>query len=196
MPNNATDYEENRLLDLSWLTTDKLALMSVLGTDSSAGTEVTGGSYARQTTSALAAAASGSKAINGAVTFLALPATDVQGWSIWDSSGTNRKWYGLFSPQNGTAAASTDFVTIASHGFADGDKIVFQSGYTPAGLTANTTYFVRDKTTNTFKVAATSGGTAIDITADSALCVVGKVASVVAGDGLSFASGQVSISLS
>lgn len=196
MPNNATDYEENRLLDLSWLTTDKLALMSTLGTDSAAGTEVTGGSYARQTTSGLASATSGSKANNAAITYLALPAGDVQGWAIYDSAGTNRKWYGLFSPQSGTASASTDFVTIATHGFSDGDKVVFQSGYTPAGLTANTTYFVRDKTTNTFKVATTSGGTAIDITTDSALCVVGKVATVVGGDGLSFASGQVSVSLS
>jgi hypothetical protein len=169
MPNNLTDYEENRLLDLSWLNTDKLALMAVLGTDSTAGTEVTGGSYARQTTSSLAAASGGSKSNSGALTFLALPATDVQGWALYESAGTNRKWYGLFTPQSGSAVAATDVVTISSHGYADGDKIVFQSGYTPAGLTANTTYFVRDKTTNTFKVAATSGGSAIDITADSAL---------------------------
>tara|TARA_R100001530_G_scaffold39239_3_gene30327 strand:- start:2376 stop:3095 length:720 start_codon:yes stop_codon:yes gene_type:complete len=33
----------------------------------------------------------------------------------------------------------------------------------PANLTSGTTYYVRDKTTNDFKVAAVSGGTAIDI---------------------------------
>lgn len=36
----------------------------------------------------------------------------------------------------------------------------------PPGLSAATTYFVRDKTTNTFKLALTSGGTAINITVD------------------------------
>jgi len=196
MPNNLTDYEENRLLDLSWLNTDKMALMATLGTDSLAGTEVAGGSYARQTTSSLAAASGGSKSSSAAITFLGLPATDVQGWSIWDSAGTNRKWYGLFTPQQGTATASTDRITITAHGFADGDKIVFQSTYAPAGLTANTTYFVRDKTTNDFKVAATSGGVAIDITADAALVVVGRVATIASGDGFSVASGQATVSLS
>lgn len=196
MPNNLTDYEENRLLDLSWLATDKLALLSVQGTDSAAGTEVVGGSYARQTTSSLAAAASGSKATSAAITFLAMPATDVQGWAIYDSSGANRKWYGLFSPQTGTGAASTDVVTIAGHGFNDTDKIVFQSGYCPAGLSPNVTYYVRDKTSSTFKVAATSGGSAIDITADASLVVVGRVATVVGGDGFTLGSGQAAISLS
>lgn len=196
MPNNLTDYEENRLLDLSWLITDKLALMAVLGTDSSAGTEVAGGSYARETTASLAAASSGSKATSAAINFLGLPATDIQGWSLWDSAGTNRKWYGLLTPQSGTAVASTDVVTVTAHGLDDGDKIVFQSGYTPTGLTANTTYFVRDKTTNTFKVAATAGGSAIDITVDSALLWVGKVATITAGNGFTFGSAQVSTSLS
>jgi hypothetical protein len=34
----------------------------------------------------------------------------------------------------------------------------------PGGLSLNTTYWVRDSSTNTFKLAATSGGSAIDIT--------------------------------
>lgn len=196
MPNNLTDYEENRLLDLSWLTTDKLALLSVNGTDSAAGTEVTGGSYARITTASIAAASGGAKASSATYTFTGMPATDIQGWEIRDSAGTNRKWHGVINPQTGSAVASTDVITVTAHGFVDTDKIVFLAGYVPTGLSAGTTYFVRDKTTNTFKVAATSGGTAIDITADAATLVVGKVVTVASGDGFAVASGQLILSLS
>lgn len=196
MPNNLTDYEENRLLDLSWLVTDKLALVSALGTDSAAGTEVTGGSYARQTTADLASAASGSKTNNGAgLSFSAMPTTDVQGWEIWDSAGTNRKWWGPFSRKLGTAQATGDTITITAHGYSDGGKIVFQAGYVPAGLAASTTYFVRDSATDTFKVAATLGGSAINITADAALVVVGRVADLNSGDDFDVAPGQIVLSL-
>jgi hypothetical protein len=195
MPNNLTDYEENRLLDLSWLTTDKLALMAVQGTDSSAGTEVTGGSYARQTTASLAAASGGSKTTSGAANFTSMPATDIQGWAIYDS-GTNRKWYGLWTPLTATATASTDKITAAAHGLSDGTKVVFQSGYTPTGLTANTTYYVRDSTTNDFKVSATLGGTAVDITADLAIVVLGRVLSVTVGSTFTVPAGQPTLTMS
>lgn len=195
MPNNLTDVEENRLLDLSLLNTDKLALMSATGSDSSAGTEVTGGSYARQTLT-FGAAASGSKANSASLTFSSMPATDVQGWAIYDTAGTGRKWYGVFNPKTGTAQATGDTITSATHGYADGSKVVFQSGYAPAGLTAGTTYFVRDSATNTFKVAATLGGSAIDITANSTLVVVGKVYEYPSGAAATVAIGDVVCSMS
>ena len=60
--------------------------------------------------------------------------------------------------------AGTNVITIAGHGLLDTDQIKFTTADTmPANLTSGTTYYVRDKTTNTFKVAAASGGTAIDI---------------------------------
>jgi hypothetical protein len=202
MPNNLTDAQEVVLLDASVTTTDKMALVSTAGTDAAAGTEVTGGSYARQTTSGWAAAATSggnsTKATNAAINFAALAAVSVQGWEIWNSGGTTRKWYGLFSQQTGSAQASGDTVTITAHGLSNGTKIVFQSGYAPAGLTANTTYYVVGATTNTFQVAATSGGSAIDITADaiSGAVVVGLVLDVAAGGTLAIASGAVVLSLS
>jgi hypothetical protein len=62
-------------------------------------------------------------------------------------------------------AATTDVISCTAHGLLDGDTIqVSSAGTLPAGLTALTVYYVRDKTTDTFKVALTSGGTAIDIT--------------------------------
>lgn len=61
----------------------------------------------------------------------------------------------------------TDTITSASHGFSNGDAVVFSTGSgsaaLPSGLTAGTVYYIRDKDTNTFKVAATSGGSAIDL---------------------------------
>ncbi len=64
-----------------------------------------------------------------------------------------------------TADDATDVITATGHGLSDGHAVVVKSGGTlPAGLTANTRYYVRDSTTNTLKLAATSGGAAIDIT--------------------------------
>ena len=63
-----------------------------------------------------------------------------------------------------TADASTDFLTSNAHGLVDTQQIQVVGTDLPAGLSASTNYFVRDKTTNTFKLAATSGGTAINIT--------------------------------
>ena len=74
-----------------------------------------------------------------------------------------------------TADSSTDKITRTAHGFADTDKIFFTAGGMPAGLTANTTYYVRDATTNDFKVAATSGGAAIDITSNGSAVLVHKI---------------------
>lgn len=64
-----------------------------------------------------------------------------------------------------TADAGTDVVTSNGHNLSDTDAIVFTTSDTlPAGLSLETVYYVRDATANTFKVAATSGGAAINIT--------------------------------
>lgn len=195
MPNNLTDTEENRLLDLSLEDGDLLALLSAGGTESGAGTEVAGGSYARQAVD-WNAAAGGSKTTAAGITFTDLVETDVQGWAIYDSTGATRKWYGVISAKTGTAQNADDTVTVTAHGYADGQKVVFQSGYAPPGLTANTTYYVRDATTSTFKVAAALGGAALAISGDSAAVVVGKVIEVAAGGGVNLSAGAVACSLS
>ena len=64
-----------------------------------------------------------------------------------------------------TANASTEYITSAGHGLSDGDLVKFSTTNTlPAGLSVNTAYFVINKTTDTFQVSLTSGGTAVDIT--------------------------------
>lgn len=62
-----------------------------------------------------------------------------------------------------TASSATDTVTSTSHGLNDGDQIVFTDVDAATNIRVDRTYFVRDKATSTFKVAATAGGTAITL---------------------------------
>lgn len=63
-------------------------------------------------------------------------------------------------------AATTDVITAAAHGLSNGMTIEVYNigGALPTGLSAGTTYFVRDAAADTFKVALTAGGGAVDIT--------------------------------
>ena len=73
-----------------------------------------------------------------------------------------------------TGVASTDIITTPEgpHGFSDGQRICFLSLTGGTGLTAQslstiaTVYWVRDATSTTFKVSATSGGSAVNFTTD------------------------------
>jgi len=58
--------------------------------------------------------------------------------------------------------ASNNSITLTSHGYADGDQIQFARSAT-SDITVGTVYFIRDTTDNTFKLATTSGGTAVEI---------------------------------
>jgi len=63
-----------------------------------------------------------------------------------------------------TASSSSGLlITSNGHGLVDTQiiRVANTGGALPGNLSASTNYFVRDKTTNTFKLATTSGGTAI-----------------------------------
>jgi len=61
-------------------------------------------------------------------------------------------------------AAVTDIITSAAHGLSEGDLVHVASSTTlPDGLSVSTDYYVRDVATNTFKLSAVEGGTAVDI---------------------------------
>jgi hypothetical protein len=93
----------------------KVALDTATGTASAAGTEVTGGSYARQTIT-FAAAAAGAIASNVALTYTNMPAeggSGVTGVDEFDSTGTPiRRWFGALTASKTTNAGDT--FTIAS----------------------------------------------------------------------------------
>lgn len=63
-----------------------------------------------------------------------------------------------------TGDAATDVITSAAHGFTAGERVQFVTITGGGGLVISTTYYVRDATVNTFKLAATAGGAAIDMT--------------------------------
>ena len=59
------------------------------------------------------------------------------------------------------ATAATDTVTITGHTLVDGQALTYVSGTGFTGLTAGSTYYVRDVASNTFKLSATKGGSAL-----------------------------------
>jgi hypothetical protein len=62
--------------------------------------------------------------------------------------------------QSGTHTATTPTtVTWTAHGFANNEQVAFTTtGALPTGMTANTSYFVRNFNANTFDLLTTSGG--------------------------------------
>lgn len=114
MADNLPDTIENQLLDAlvgtasySVTTPIKLALMTASGSDSAAGTEVTGGSYARQTIS-FGSAASGQIANSATINFTSMPAATVVGIEIYDSAGTPKRLaYGTLTASKTTASGDT-----------------------------------------------------------------------------------------
>jgi len=66
-----------------------------------------------------------------------------------------------------TADSSTDTFTASSHGLANGTPLFITStGSVPNGINAGTLYFAIAVTTNTFQLATTPGGSAVDFTSN------------------------------
>jgi len=61
---------------------------------------------------------------------------------------------------------TSNVITCTAHGYTDGTRVTYNAGggTALAGLVDGTVYFIRDKADDTFKLAATSGGTAIVLT--------------------------------
>lgn len=114
MADNLTNTAENKMLDAlvgtasySANTPIKLALVTAAGSDSAAGTEVSGGSYARQTIT-FNAASSGSIASAATVSFTNMPTCTVVGIELWDSAGTPvRLAYGSLTSNKSLTSGDT-----------------------------------------------------------------------------------------
>ena len=114
MADNLTNTAENKMLDAlvgtasySANTPIKLALVTAAGSDSAAGTEVSGGSYARQTIT-FNAASSGSIASAATVSFTNMPTSTVVGIELWDSAGTPvRLAYGSLTSNKSLTSGDT-----------------------------------------------------------------------------------------
>jgi hypothetical protein len=118
---NLSNTAENRALD--WLMGNattaptaplKVALVTANGDDATAGTEVTGGSYARQNLTA-AAAVNGATSNSADLVWTNMPAATVVGVEIWDSAATPvRLWYGPLTASRTVAAGDELRLTAGS----------------------------------------------------------------------------------
>ena len=138
-------------------------------------TESSGGSYARQAIT-WAAASSGTRTNSAQLTIPINAGQTIQAVGVWDAitAGNSQGFWQIGSTVTGTAGvtASTDTFASIAHGLTTDDRVFFtapagQSGL-PTGLSATTLYFVRATglTADAFTVATTSGGAAVDITAN------------------------------
>jgi hypothetical protein len=88
------------------------------------------------------------------------------------------------SPKEFIATAATDTFTCPGHGYVNTNKVVIYGDTVPAGLIEGTVYYVVGATADTFQLAATAGGSAIDITsAGGSACVVSSITEEVYGGG-------------
>lgn len=114
MPGSATDFLENKLIDHSLGTTAYtkptsvyVSLYTVAPSDSTAGTEVTGGSYARQIAT-FAAAAAGATTNNTVIDFTNMPAATVVAIGIADAvSAGNLLYWSTLTTSRTTIAGDT-----------------------------------------------------------------------------------------
>jgi hypothetical protein len=181
-----TNYLKNALFNAAYRnsaytppTTVYLAAYSVKpALDGSGGTELTGGSapgYARvAVTFGAPTAGAGDNSAQ-----IDLPANssgsnwpEIVAWGICDALtvGNILNVEFFIAPNTRTpftAVASTEIFTAPGHTFANGDKVVLKANSgLPAGVTAETIYFIIGVSGNTFQLSLTSGGAAINITTD------------------------------
>lgn len=128
-----------------------------------------------------AAAASRAKALAASCAITITAAATVAWIGAWDSAGTT--FLGMF-PNGGSDKSfqvdvGNDRILCEGHGYSNGDTVVFHGATAPTGLTAGTTYYVVGVTSGDpdyFQVAATAGGSAINITGQPAAgCFVSKI---------------------
>lgn len=114
MADNLPDTIENALLDAlvgtaAWTVTTPvmLRLYTIIGDDSTEGTEVTGGTYTRQTIT-FNAASGGAISNSAVINFTLMPACTVVGIELWSSDGTPKRLaYGTLGSSKTVAAGDT-----------------------------------------------------------------------------------------
>lgn len=185
--------EKNAMLDAGTARWTHASLHSA-STGGTGANELTGGSpaYARKAIT-WGAAAAGAASNTVAMTFDVPPSTSVAYVGLWSAltAGTFRGDYPASSPADvagtvATAAASTDVFTAPAETFVNGDQVVVvDTGNSPlpTGVSENTTYYVVNTSGATFKLSATSGGAAIDITVDGSAFVFAQTVEVFVGQG-------------
>lgn len=123
------------------------------------------------------------------------------GWYTLSSGGTLRSWSYLCDRlvAMAIAIAASDLIWAPGHNFSNNDLVIVwaPSGVTlPAGLVAGTEYYVVNVSGNSLQLSLTSGGSAINITADGAMIIArSRFTTVNNGDTPSVAISGFSLSL-
>lgn len=116
---------------------------------------------------------------SGAGIFYLKPGTSswIQDVEICDLSaeGTHTVLTDEYSLYAATGTASSNEIVAVGHDFVANQKVWIETGSLTggSGLTAGTAYYVRDISGNTFKLAASSGGAAIDFTTNITAANIG-----------------------
>jgi hypothetical protein len=87
-------------------------------------------------------------------------------WSIANGVASYVPYKPVFDGNSmSIVSVGQDTITINGHDFADGDEVTYSNGgdVNITNLTSGTNYFVVHSTANNFKLAATSGGSALNI---------------------------------
>lgn len=114
MAGNLTNYLENKILDhflgttaFAMPTPVYVGLFTVAPTDSTGGTEVTGGSYARQT-AVFSASSAGATSNSANIDFTGMPAATTLAVALFDASTSgNMLVYGTLTTNKTTDAGDT-----------------------------------------------------------------------------------------
>jgi hypothetical protein len=180
------------------------------GTDFT-GTEATGGSpaYARQAVT-WGAAASGVKSNTNAMTF-DVPAGSYHAFGLFNAVTGNTNNFLGYNPFGGgtvkgfgtvdSNGVTNDLIQSSAHGLTTDDRVMVYNVFAeslPTGLTEGTLYFVLASglTTDAFKLATTSGGSAVNITAIGELFFQKFVVETFAAQGqITCAAGQLVLDL-
>src|SRR5262245_60178781 len=91
---------------------------------------------------------------------------------------------GLFTKnanRNPTGTASNDTFSDTSHGYANGDVVVFSAITGGAGLVIGRIYFVIAAAANTYQISTSPGGSAVDFTTDVSAATIARFVEISGG---------------
>ena len=175
-------------------TTGKAGFTHVGACTDLAGTEVAGGSYARQAVT-WAAMSGGTTSNSGSISIPIPAGTTPMVVCLYDASTAGNRLgdFGYGSSGQlvkglGTVDAATNLFLSKAHGLTTDDRVFFSAvngEAIPTGVSLTTLYFVLASglTTDAFKVSTTSGGSALDVTASGEFMVMKTVPNTFASAG-------------
>jgi hypothetical protein len=209
-----SNYAENAVIDklhrnINFTVTTPFIALHTGAPGETGANEMAGGSYARQSAT-FGAAAGGVSSNSGVVSFTGLPAAPAPGviaWSMWDAVTAGNcimtHWLtdvgALLKPFT-VVDTATDLFLAPAHGYVNGDIVSLSTeiGATaiPAGVVVDTLYFIVNTATDSFQLALTSGGAAINITGKGSGTVIKVVPKTInAGDRLDFNTATLSVTV-